>query len=79
MVEKLKVRRLIASYERKFTEEIKKTEEELNKKAEECSVSKMTERFWYDSKEREILVRKLAYLRETRNILQDIRCDELLN
>lgn len=79
MIEKVKVRQKIASYELKIKEEIKKVEEEIAKYEKECSVSNMSQKFWYDSQERAVLIERMTTLRKAYFLLTDLRCDDLLN
>ena len=78
MIEKVEVRKLLASYENKFKEEIKRVRSEIEKMNNDCCTIEM-ERIWKKSAKHSALHSRLSTLTEALWIIQDIRCDEILN
>ena len=79
MIEKVKVRQKIASYESKIKYETREAEKELEKLETECSLSKQSHKLWLESKERAVLIERIETLRKAHFLLTDLRCDDLFN
>lgn len=78
MIEKLAVRKMLATYEKKLKEEIHRIEDEIQNMNEACITNKMS-KIWHNSKEYEALhVRKYA-LYEVYHDIMDMRCGEALD
>ena len=77
MIEKLVVRKMLASYEKKLKEEIRKIDEEINNMNEACITNEMLS-IWHRSKEYEALHARKYALHEVLWDIHDIRCDEAL-
>lgn len=77
MIEKLAVRKMLASYERKLKNEINSIEAEIQKINNVCQTNEMNE-IWHQSKRyAELSARKYA-LYEVYHEIMDMRCDEVL-
>ena len=78
MIEKVEVRRMLASYEKKLKEEIKKIEEEKERINNDCKSLEAKEIWWQSNKYNE-LVTKYIVLRNVLGDICDMRCGEMLN
>ena len=79
MIEKVKVRQKIASYEDKIKCEAREAEKELKKLETECSLSNAAHKLWAESKERAVLIERIETLRKAHFLLTALRCDDLFN
>lgn len=77
MIEKLTVRKMLASYEKKLKDEIHKIEDEIQEMNEACISNEMLS-IWHRSKEYEALHARKYALYEVYCDIMDIRCDEAL-
>ena len=77
MVEKVKVRRRLASYEQKIKEEIKRITNKIQQMEDSCQTIEM-ERIWRRSTEYIELHTRWAMLNDVLSDICDIRCDEML-
>lgn len=78
MVEKVAVRKMLASYERKLKEEIRKIEEEKQRISDAIATIEAKE-IWWQSKQYAELTEKYITLRNVLMDIVDMRCDEMLN
>ena len=77
MIEKLAVRRMLASYERKLKNEINSIEEKIQKMNNFCTTNEMFE-IWHQSKKYAELTAKKCALYNVYCDIMDMRCDEML-
>ena len=77
MIEKLAVRKMLASYEKKLKEEIRSIEEEIENMNNACATNAMS-KIWHNSKEYLELLTKYGTLYEVLSNIRDLRCDEML-
>ena len=77
MVEKVAVRKMLASYERKLKEEIRKIEEEKQRISDAIATIEAKE-IWWQSKQYAELTEKYITLRNVLMDIIDMRCDEIL-
>ena len=77
MIEKIKVRRRLALYEKKIKEERVSIEEKIKRMKEACT-TRETMMILLDSKEYARLVSRLETLDEVQSNILDIRCEEML-
>lgn len=78
MIEKLEVRKMLASYEQKLKEEIRKIEEEKQRISDDCKGMEAKE-IWWQSSKYAVLTEKYITLRNVLTDIIDMRCDEILN
>lgn len=78
MIEKLAVRKMLASYELKLKEEIRKIEEE-RQRINDCCVSLEAKEIWWNSNKYNELVTKYITLNKVLMDIIDMRCHEDLN
>ena len=76
MIEKLAVRKMLADYEKKLKEEIRKVEEEKQKI--DNAIAYEAKEIWYNSKKYNELVTKYITLHNVLADIRDMRCDEML-
>jgi hypothetical protein len=77
MIEKLAVRKMLASYERKLKNEINSIEAEIQKMNNVCQTNEMLE-IWHQSKRYAELSAKKCALYNVYCDIMDMRCDEAL-
>lgn len=78
MIEKVKVRKMLAKYEQHLKEEKKLIENEMDRMRNACATVEMMT-VWKQSKEYERLNSRWQTLSEIIVDMIDIRCDEMLN
>jgi adenosyl cobinamide kinase/adenosyl cobinamide phosphate guanylyltransferase len=78
MIEKLTVRKRLASYETKLKEEAKKVDAERQKLIDACTTSE-ARTILFQSKEYAELATKFAMLNIIRKDIMDMRCEEMFD
>ena len=77
MIAKIKVRRRLASYEKKIKDERTSIEEKIKRMDDACT-TREAKMIWRDSKEYARLVSRLEALGEVQSDILDMRCEEML-